>query len=110
MSRRHRKRSIAYGCCSSKPSTQRIGTAGPIIVVALPRVRWLHRQLIPWPPVPAWARRADRLSDLANKLISQLACPAVAGQARLCRSLDIPPGGLAVHPGLLSHPPQPGTR
>ena len=67
-------------------------------------------QLLPRPPVPAWAHRADRLSDLADQLISQLACPAVTGQARLCRRLHIPAGGLAVYPGLLSHPPQPGTR
>ena len=67
-------------------------------------------QLIPRPPVPARAHRPDRLSDLADQLISQLPRPAIAGQPRLRRRLHIPAGGLAVHPGLLSHPAQPGTR
>jgi hypothetical protein len=67
-------------------------------------------QLIPRPPVPARAHRPDRLSDLPDQLISELACPAVADQPRLCRRLHIPAGGLAVHPRLLSHPPQPRPR
>ena len=67
-------------------------------------------QLIPRPPVPARPHRPDRLSDLPDQLISQLARPAVTGQPRLRRRRHIPAGGLAVHACLLSHPAQPGTR
>ena len=67
-------------------------------------------QLIPRPPVPARPHRPDRLSDLADQLIGQLARPAIAGQPGLCRRLHIPAGGLAVHPRLLSDPAQPRPR
>jgi hypothetical protein len=57
-------------------------------------------QLIPRPPVPARSHRADRLSDLADQLISQLPRPAVTGQPRLRRRGHIPAGA----------PAQPSTR
>jgi hypothetical protein len=48
--------------------------------------------------------------DLADKLITQLGKAAVAGQPCLHRRLDIPAGGLAVHPGLSGHLPQTRAR
>ncbi len=67
-------------------------------------------QLIPRPPMPSRAHRPDRLGDLPDQLISELACPAVAGQPRLCRRLHIPADGLAIHPGLFSDLAQACTR
>jgi hypothetical protein len=67
-------------------------------------------QLIPGPPVPARAHRPDHLRDLPDQLIGQLARPAITGQPRLHRSLDIPAGGLTVHPRLSGHLPQAHAR
>jgi hypothetical protein len=63
-------------------------------------------QLLPPQPVPARPHRADHLRDLADQLISQLSRAAVAGQPGLHRRLDIPAGGLTIHPRLRGHPAQ----
>ena len=64
-------------------------------------------QALPRLAVPARAGRADGLGDLADQLAGQLPRPAVAGQPRRHRRLDIPAGGLAIHPSLRGHRPQP---
>ena len=56
----------------------------------------------------AGPHRTDRLGDLPDQLIAQLPRPAVAGQPGRHGRLDIPAGGLAVHPRLRGHRPQPG--
>jgi hypothetical protein len=76
----------------------------------LPDLLLAGLRLLPPTPMPAGPHRPDHLRHLADQPIGQLGQAAVTGQPRLNRGLDIPAGGLTVHPRLLSHPAQPSTR
>jgi hypothetical protein len=56
-----------------------------------------------------WASRAHRGDHRSDQLVTQRLDPGLPRQPRSYRSLDIPPGGLAVHPRALGHRPQAGS-